>query len=101
MLKVLLICSQGASTAVLCDRIKDVAVKQAFDLDIHAVAISASAEDIQEADIILLGPQIRYMLNKVTKQANGKPVIAIDMQTYGTMNGEKVFEQILEMVENK
>lgn len=38
------------------------------------------------------------MLNKVKGQAGGKPVAAIDMQSYGAIDGEKVFEQILELL---
>ncbi len=98
MIKVLLICSQGASTAVLCDKIREAAVSRNYDIDIHAAAIARADEDLAEADVILLGPQVRYMLNKVKGQAGGKPVAAIDMQSYGTLDGEKVFAQIVEML---
>lgn len=98
MLKVLLICSQGASTAVLCDRIRQAAQDQNYEIDIHATAIARADEDLAEADVILLGPQVRYMLNKVKGQAQGKPVAAIDMQSYGAIDGKKVFSQILELM---
>lgn len=87
----------GASTSVLCEKIKDEAQKEGVDLDIWATALSMSGDEIGKADIILLGPQIRYMKSKVTKDAEGKPVEAIDMQTYGKLDGKKVFEIIKEM----
>lgn len=98
MIRVLLICSQGASTAVLCERIKQAAADKGREIDIHATAIARAEEDMGEADVILLGPQVRYMLNKVKGQAGGKPVAAIDMQSYGAIDGEKVFEQIVELL---
>lgn len=98
MLKVLLICSQGASTAVLCDKIRRAAENKGREIEIHATAIARAGEDIGEADVVLLGPQVRYMLNKVKEQAGGKPVGAIDMQSYGTLDGEKVFDQVVRML---
>lgn len=99
MLKVLLICSMGASTAVLCEKIKAAAKEENVDLEIWATALSMSGDEIGKADLILLGPQVRYMKNKVSKEADGKPVEAIDMQTYGKLDGKKVFELIKEMRE--
>ncbi len=64
MLKVLLICSQGASTGALCDKISKAAEAKNMDLDIHAVAIAQCSQDIKNAEVILLGPQVRYMLKK-------------------------------------
>lgn len=97
MLNVLLICSQGASTAIMCDRIRQEAEKANVEMEVKAVALAVSNDYIPAADIILLGPQIRYMKKKVQAEAGEKPVIDIDMQTYGTMNGQKVFDQIMEL----
>lgn len=97
MLNVLLICSMGASTAVLCDKIKVAAEKDGFDMDISATAIVGSNDKVEKADIVLLGPQVRYMLKKVQEQTNGKPTESIDMLHYGMMDGDKVFEQIKKM----
>lgn len=83
---------------MLCDRIRQAAENRNYEIDIHATAIARAEEDMGEADVILLGPQVRYMLNKVKGQAGGKPVAAIDMQSYGAIDGEKVFEQILELL---
>ena len=98
MLNVLLICSQGASTAIMCDRIRKEEQKANVDMEVKAVALAVSSDYISSADIILLGPQIRYMKKKVQAEAREKPVIDIDMQTYGMMNGQKVFQQVMEIM---
>ncbi len=100
MLNVLLICSMGASTAVLCEKIKEAAANAGDEIDIHATALSVSGDEIPQADVILLGPQIRYMLKKVESDADGKPVRAIDMATYGKIDGEAVYQIIKEMKEH-
>ena len=47
--------------------------------------------------MILLGPQIRFMLKKVAKEAGGRPIQAIDMKMYGLMDAEGIFKTIKEM----
>ena len=49
-------------------------------------------------DVMLLGPQVRFLESKMKAIAGGKPVAVIDMQAYGTMNGAKVLEQALKLL---
>ena len=54
-----------------------------------------------EFDVLLLGPQVRYMLTNVQKLLNGiAPVAVIDMRDYGTMNGPKVLDTALKIYED-
>ncbi len=91
MLNVLLICSMGASTAVLCEKIKEAAAEEGEEINIWATALSVAGDEIPKADVILLGPQVRYMLKKVQNEADDKPVQAIDMVSYGKLDGEAVY----------
>ena len=51
------------------------------------------------ADVVLLGPQIRHMLEDVKKIVAGKcPVEVIDMRDYGMIRGEKVLDKALKLV---
>lgn len=45
---------------------------------------------IDDYDVVLLGPQIRFKLDEVKKTAeeHGKAAEVIDMRVYGMMNGE-------------
>lgn len=96
MINVLLICSQGASTAMMCQKIKQEADKNNVEMTVKAVALAVSNYYISKADIVLLGPQIRYMKRKVQANAGSIPVIDIDMQAYGMMDGAKVYKTIME-----
>lgn len=51
-----------------------------------------------EADIVLLGPQVRYQKSQVESMAGDVPVAVIDMRDYGTMNGEAVLEKALRLI---
>ena len=65
-MNVLLLCSQGMSTGMLCDRIAAAAKEDGCDLTIWAASEIKAREHVGKADIILLGPQIRYLKNRIT-----------------------------------
>jgi PTS system cellobiose-specific IIB component len=56
-----------------------------------------------ETDVFLLGPQVRYILNKVKAEGEEKgiPVALINSIDYGLMNGEKVLSQALNLLKDK
>lgn len=95
MRKVVLICAAGMSTSLLVEKIKVAALDQDYDINIEAFPIAKHQDAVIGADIVLLGPQIRYELNKV-KKSTDKPVEVIDMRAYGMMDGQKVVKQIKE-----
>ncbi len=55
---------------------------------------------MDKVDIVLLGPQVRYLLPKMKELMEPKnvPVDVVNTIDYGTMNGEKVLEHALSLV---
>ena len=97
-MNVLLICSMGASTASMCKKIEEAAAAEGMELETQAVAMAMMNDKLDWADVVLVGPQIRFMLDKVRAAAPDKPVDAIDMMAYGMMDGKKVLQQIQGMI---
>jgi len=66
-----------------------------IDADIFATAASDADNKLKEKnpDILMLGPQIRYMLSDFQKKVTDIPVEVINMQDYGMMNGEIVLKE--------
>ncbi len=100
-MNVLLLCSQGMSTGMLCDRIVEAAKEDGCEINVWAESEIKARENIGKADIILLGPQVRYLKNRIVEIAEGKPVEVIDMVAYGMMDGKKVYADIKKIMENK
>lgn len=98
MRKVLLVCAAGMSTSLLMNKMKEYASSISYDMQVEAHPVSAVEEKGKEMDIILLGPQIRFNLNKVKGFFPEKPIEAIDIQAYGTMNGEKVVKHVKDLL---
>lgn len=91
MKRIVLMCAAGASTSMLVKRMQQAAEQQGFECTIEAHPVNQATE-FADSDVILLGPQVRFELNKVKGQVNC-PVEPIDMMAYGTMNGEAVLKQ--------
>ena len=93
MKNIVLLCSQGASTSILVQAMKKAADTMEYSCDINAYSINMLNEVKETADIILLGPQIRFQEGKVKAEASG-PVKTIEMQMYGMMDGKAVMEMV-------
>ena len=66
-------------------------------LDVYKRQVGSIDQYGDSADVILLGPQVRYELKNVKAKYPGKPVEIINMQDYGMMNGAKVLDFALEL----
>ena len=98
MKNILLVCAAGMSTSMLVKKMNDAAADKKIEARIWAVPEAELEKHIDSADVVLLGPQVRFMLDKVREAAGEKPVSVIDMALYGTMNGEKVLLSALDLI---
>ena len=98
MIKILLCCASGMSTSLLVEKMKRAATKQNVEAEIWAVnAENTDLKDV-EADIIFLGPQVRYAKEEIQKTVGSIPVNRIGTKAYGMMNGEKVLDAALKIL---
>ena len=100
MKKIFLCCAAGMSTSMLVERMKQSAASRDIDVDITAVPASEFEQIIEDADVILLGPQVKFQLQRLSAVAEpqGVPVAAIDMMQYGSMQGDKVLDHALSLL---
>lgn len=94
MRKIVLLCSAGMSTSYLVRKMEESAKEQGYDVAISAHSVSEAQNYGKDADIILLGPQIRFNKDNVEQQLPGKPVAVIDMKAYGMMDGASVIAEV-------
>ncbi len=95
MLNILLVCSAGMSTSLMVNKMKQAAFEKGIKAEIWAVADAEAVNQVDKADILMLGPQVRFLQSKMKKIAKDKPVEVIDMKAYGSMNGSLVLEQAI------
>lgn len=100
MKKILLICSAGMSTSLLVSKMKAAAKVKKVDCSINAVAETEIDDYEEDFDVLLLGPQVRFLFNKFKERYEDKniPVDVINTVDYGTMNGSKVLDYALDLI---
>ena len=90
MKKVILVCNAGMSTAMLAKRMQDAA---GTELEVHAYGEAEFMQHIDGAAVILVGPQIRYRIADFQAETD-VPIVGINPQRYGIMDGKGVLEDI-------
>ena len=93
MRKIVLFCAAGMSTSLLVTKMQQYAASIDYECTIAAYPISEAKKHGEDADICLLGPQVRFSLNSIKSQVTC-PVEPIDMKSYGMMDGKGVIEQV-------
>ncbi|MBR0420775.1 MAG: PTS sugar transporter subunit IIB [Erysipelotrichaceae bacterium] len=101
MLKLVLLCQYGASTGMLTQKIRQAAKDRGLEAEVNAYSYSDVGKYVDEADVILLGPQIRFKKEEFEKKYADKntPFVVIETLDYGRMNGEAVLNNALKALE--
>lgn len=97
-MNILLVCAAGMSTSLLVNRMNDAAKEKGIEVHIEAHPVGSVKNYGDDANVILLGPQVRFELKKVKGMYPDKPVEVINMQDYGMMNGAKVLDHALKLL---
>ncbi len=100
MKKILLCCSAGMSTSMLVKKMRQEADARDLVCTIEARSVNVFEEMIQEFDVCLLGPQVRFQLDDLQEVANqyNKKVAVIPSLAYGMMKGSEVLDQALSLI---
>ncbi|MED3725191.1 PTS sugar transporter subunit IIB [Priestia filamentosa] len=99
-MNILLCCAAGMSTSLLVTKMENHAKNEGKEYKIWAVSADAVKNHIDEADVLLLGPQVRYLLPQMKKLGEERsiPVAAINPVHYGTCNGAEVLKTAASLV---
>ena len=99
-INIMLVCSAGMSTSMLVTRMEKAAESAEIEANTFAVSADEADDHIDKGglDVLLLGPQVKFMKDKFVKKTEGTSILVdvIDMKDYGIMNGEKVLNDTME-----
>lgn len=103
MIKIMLACSAGMSTSLLVTKMEVAAREAGVEAKIWAISEVNLPNEITKCDVLLLGPQVRYILSKATKlgEPHGIPVEVINMMQYGRCDGKAVLNRALELYQSR
>lgn len=100
MKNILLACSAGMSTSLLVSKMEATAESKGIEVNIWAVSQDKAPKEMEKADVLLIGPQMRFLKKKfaVVAEEVGIPLEVIDSMAYGRLDGEAVLNRALELI---
>jgi PTS system cellobiose-specific IIB component len=89
------------STSLLVRKMAEAAAERGLEVEINAFGVAEFDEQFPRYQVVLLGPQIKYMLKTLSEKAatQGIPVQPVDMMDYGMQRGDKVLDYALSLIE--
>lgn len=95
-LNILLSCSYGFSTSSLVKRMETYFKDKNYPFTVNALAETNALEAIDDYNVVLIGPQVRYLKSKFEKVINGKmPVYVMESRSYGLLKVDEIIEKML------
>jgi len=103
-LSVLMVCAIGMSSSLIELKTSKVAEEAGVPFEIKAVTVPEVGRwNFAEnpVDIVLIAPQARFKKRAISKAADPHGIIVenIDSVAYGMLDGEMIFKQIMDAIE--
>ncbi|MBC1433575.1 PTS sugar transporter subunit IIB [Listeria welshimeri] len=101
MKNIMLVCSAGMSTSLLVKKMTEAIENKQVAATVIAVAEADFDKHKDNVDVVLLAPQVRFLEKNLKRVLDplGIPVSIINGIDYGTMDGEKVLNEALAMID--
>lgn len=100
-MRVILCCQGGFSTTMLMNSMKNTVKNSAKlnenDFDFIAIPVDLLESEVENCDVLILGPQVAHRLESVKSIIEPKniPYVIVNQETYGKMDGATVMKQAL------
>lgn len=101
-MNIMLACNAGMSTSLVVTKMLEAAKAEGKDYKIWAVEQGEIQGELGNFDVLLLGPQVRHILRRVTKLVGDQAAVdVIDGAAYGRCDGAAVLKQAEALYEGR
>ncbi|MCY6958115.1 PTS sugar transporter subunit IIB [Clostridium brassicae] len=90
-MNIMLVCNAGMSTGMLAKKMEKISEGKC---KVKAYGIAEYMDYLENVNIILVGPQIRFEYEDIKKTAGGIPVLNIDPLKYGSMDAASILKTV-------
>ena len=89
-----LLCAAGTSTTVLAAKVQETADRLGLEMKVSAAAISSLEEAANDADLLLLTPQVEFKLDVVKMSCPDTKIAVLSADAFANMDAEAIIAQI-------
>lgn len=103
MIRIGMFCFAGMSTSVLVSRMKECADNAGIACTITAYPETEVGARAKDLDIVLIGPQIKYMRKRIEALCTplGVKVMVVSNVDFGRMDAQHVLDEALKLLEEQ
>lgn len=95
-MKIVLVCYSGSSASILRDRMLAWTHANMMEAEIIISSMAGLDDDKEDADIILVGPQVRCAMANIRERVPMRiPVLAVDTRDYGMAKGDRIMQEAI------
>lgn len=100
MKKILLCCGSGASSGFMAKNANTAAKVRNLNFSIKARSESEVEDYLDDIDLVMVGPHFKHRYEAIKEIASeyNVPVVLIDGNVYGALNGDGLVDQIIEIL---
>lgn len=103
-MNILLCCCTGFSTSIMVKALREEAIRiQRNDIKVGSIGVDQLFAYIERADVLLIAPQLFHEYSHLKKLADeaGIPIVLMDRDDYGNMDGKNVLSKLLFQIERE
>lgn len=92
MKKIILLCTSGMSTSLLVTKMRAEARVQKYDCSVSCYPEAVREDEFRDADLVLLGQQIRYQLKHLREKFPDTQFEMIPSKIYSDVDGAELLK---------
>lgn len=102
-IRLIILCSWGATSSQLAKKVEEAAAKRNINIIAEAGGTGEFKKQAAKFDVALLEPQVRHLKKEMSKIAeeHNIPLELVDQRAFALMDGDKVLDQVLELVKRE
>jgi PTS system cellobiose-specific IIB component len=100
-MRILVVCGAGASSTFVAMRLRHAAAHSGIELSAHAGTTASLPVDLDQADILLIGPHLAPDLPMIRQQAQprGVRVVVLPDDVFADLDGTRTLAQLMPELE--
>jgi Phosphotransferase system cellobiose-specific component IIB len=101
MVNIVLVCVEDLSTGRLAVKMREVAKEKNIEATINSYSYLEVEKHLDDADVVLVGPQIKFKLDKIKDKCDKLkiPVEVMNTFDFGMIKSENLLNRALKIIE--
>ncbi len=98
-MKLMLMCGAGMSSSLLARKVNEAIERRNLDIESWAISEVEVNQYVGKQDVVLIAPQIRFMMKRLKDVLGNVPLEVIEFSAYGQMDADKIVDHGLRVYE--